>query len=199
MQEGSSIGKRGPRHSRGRLRHSTNLLHGGRIWANVRGAALCQGAPAGGDGRVEGSAAPVAHEMLFVALEHLDLVPTKRTVVVHPRICSRGTEESNARRRCPRQALCRHHLHDHVKARPDVLEETVGLWFLVEEGRGELEPLGAVEQACEGRGYSEAPDKCWCSINALGLKVGAHLGHGRRRRRRQCAGPSSEFQSWACR
>ena len=89
----------------------------------------------------------MGHKMCFVPLEHLELVPAIRAAIPHTRVCPRGTDESNARRCRPRQALGCHLLHDRLEARLDVLEDAVGLWLLVEEGRGKLEPLGAVEQA----------------------------------------------------
>ena len=92
----------------------------------------------------------MGHKMFLVPLEQLELVPAIRAACPPARICPRGTDKSNARRRRPRQALGRHHLHDRLEARPDLIEDTVGLWLFVEESRGELEPLGAVEQACAG-------------------------------------------------
>ena len=87
----------------------------------------------------------MGHKMCFVPLEHLELVPAIRAACPLTLIC-RICHESNTRQRHP-FLHGRYLLHDRLEARLDVLEDAVGLRLLVEEGRGELEPLGAVEQA----------------------------------------------------
>ena len=128
---------------RGRPGH---LLHCSRIWTDVRGAAVCELTPLRGGGRVKGRAATSSHKMFFVPLQHIELKAAILAAVPLSRAPS--IDEGNPRRCRPSQALGRHHPLDRPEARPDALVDAVSLRLLVEEGPGELEPLGTVEQAC---------------------------------------------------
>mmetsp|Transcript_35529 Transcript_35529/g.83845 ORF Transcript_35529/g.83845 Transcript_35529/m.83845 type:complete len:370 (+) Transcript_35529:393-1502(+) len=165
-------------HDVNRLEH---LLQGSRIRAKVRGAgalswrAVRERAPLGGEGWVEGGATPVGHKMLLVPFEHLELVPAIRAAIVCTRVC-RICHESNDRQRRP-FLHGRYLLHDRLEARLDVLEDAVGLRLLVEEGRGELEPLGAVEQAFVKAGIEGDVDaQARCLSSSDGFVGEVHLG-----------------------